>query len=308
MVMDDNGRSHRPSGLPKGYAGTFDSGDGGDGGGNDVTPPNPLLMLASRGMREHAARDRTRQGRRGDQAPPGGRRPHRIRAGGRDPARRGRQHRVPGGSGRARPRRGDHEEGSAQQGSRARRVPFRPVRPYGRRTERHHPQREPVREPLRQKGRDRLEPEPALPAGRHDREQPPPSQGQGQGGPDPTRTPLRGRDRIRERDPRRLPGRQDERVQIHQLHEDQARRGRQTRVRRVDGPGRQEEERDHAGKPGRRVTLLPENALPADRRRAHRDGMRPHAARVRPDGRSRRAGQGVLEPVLRERESGRQVG
>lgn len=59
MVMDDNGRSHRPSGLPKGYAGTFDGGDGGDGGGNDVTPPNPLLMLASRGMREHAARDRT---------------------------------------------------------------------------------------------------------------------------------------------------------------------------------------------------------------------------------------------------------
>lgn len=59
MVMDDNGRSHRPSGLPKGYAGTFDGGDGFDGGGNDVTPPNPLLMLASRGMREHAVRDRT---------------------------------------------------------------------------------------------------------------------------------------------------------------------------------------------------------------------------------------------------------
>ena len=28
MVMDDNGRSHRPSGLPKGYAGTGDGGDG----------------------------------------------------------------------------------------------------------------------------------------------------------------------------------------------------------------------------------------------------------------------------------------
>lgn len=38
MVLDANGRSHRPQGLPAGVAGTFDGG-GRAGGADDLTPP-----------------------------------------------------------------------------------------------------------------------------------------------------------------------------------------------------------------------------------------------------------------------------
>ena len=39
MTVDAHGRSHRPSGLPQGYAGTYDGGTGASGG-MDVTPPS----------------------------------------------------------------------------------------------------------------------------------------------------------------------------------------------------------------------------------------------------------------------------
>lgn len=39
MTVDAHGRSHRPSGLPQGYAGTYD-GSTGASGGMDVTPPS----------------------------------------------------------------------------------------------------------------------------------------------------------------------------------------------------------------------------------------------------------------------------
>lgn len=57
MGVDRNGRSHRPSGLPQGYAGTFDR-TGGDAGG-DVAPPDPLIAMASESMRMRALTDHT---------------------------------------------------------------------------------------------------------------------------------------------------------------------------------------------------------------------------------------------------------
>ena len=38
MSVDRNGRSHRPAGLPKGYAGTYDGNDAGSDA-FDIQPP-----------------------------------------------------------------------------------------------------------------------------------------------------------------------------------------------------------------------------------------------------------------------------
>lgn len=43
MSVDRNGRSHRPAGLPKGYAGTYDGNDAGSDA-FDIQPPDPAIL------------------------------------------------------------------------------------------------------------------------------------------------------------------------------------------------------------------------------------------------------------------------